>query len=102
MLSVRICGSWVLSLGFGLRVNIGALIIRIGSWGPLLILYLFIMGNPQNSTGNYLGPYILRFGALGFEALGFKAAPAHGCRMPAFGTETNGRFHTSWGVHASP
>ena len=34
--------------------NIGALMIRIGFWGPL---YYKIIWNPQNSIGTYLGPY---------------------------------------------
>ena len=36
--------------------NIKALIIRIGFWGPLYCI--IIVRNPQNSIGNYLGPYI--------------------------------------------
>ena len=38
-----------------LASNIGALIIRIGFWGPL---YFFIIRNPRNSV---LGPTILFF-----------------------------------------
>ena len=33
--------------------------IRIGFWGPFY--YAFIIGNPKNSIGNYLGSYISRF-----------------------------------------
>ena len=36
--------------------NIKALISRIGFWGPLYCI--IIVRNPQNSIGNYLGPYI--------------------------------------------
>ena len=40
--------------------NIGALIIRIGFWGPLY--YNHNMEPTKiNSTGNYLGPYIIGF-----------------------------------------
>ena len=36
-------------------VNImGALLIRIGFWGPLYCNY---NKEPQNNIGNYLGPY---------------------------------------------
>ena len=34
--------------------NLGALIIRIGFWGPLY--YILIIRNHQNSIGNYFGP----------------------------------------------
>ena len=34
--------------------TIGALIIRIGFWGPHTII---VIRNHQNSIGNYLGPY---------------------------------------------
>ena len=37
--------------------NIGALIIRIGFWGPLDCHYN--QEPPQNSIGIYLGPYII-------------------------------------------
>ena len=37
-----------------LHPNIGALIIRIGCWGPLC--YSYTKEPPQNSIGNYLGP----------------------------------------------
>ena len=37
--------------------NVGALIFRTGFGGPLC--YNYDMELPQNSMGNYLGPYIL-------------------------------------------
>ena len=40
-------------------VDIGALIIRIGFWGPLY--YNYSKEPPKHSIGNYLGPYILIF-----------------------------------------
>ena len=41
----------------GLR-NIGALIIRIGFWGPLYYGDYNWNKEPPNGIGNYLGPYI--------------------------------------------
>ena len=38
--------------------NIGALIIRIGFWGPLYYYTIIIIRSPHNSIGN-LGPYNL-------------------------------------------
>ena len=44
------------------QVNIGALIIGIGFWGSLY--YNYNEGPPpENSTGNYSGPYIKGFRA---------------------------------------
>ena len=37
-----------------LMANIGALILGIRTWGPL---YCINNTEPQNSIGNYLGPY---------------------------------------------
>ena len=55
--------------GFGVSGNIGALIIRIGFWGPLS--YSFNK-KTQNSIGNYLGPYSRAFSDFrdGFLSLG--------------------------------
>ena len=39
--------------------NIGALIIRTGFWGPL---YYNHNKEPQNSIGNYYGPYSSQLG----------------------------------------
>ena len=38
------------------KLTIGALIIRIGFWGPLY--YKYNEGTPKNSIFNYQGPYI--------------------------------------------
>ena len=42
-------------LGY-IATNIGALIIRIGFWGPL---YFHHNKEPPKCIGNYLGPYIM-------------------------------------------
>ena len=44
-------------VGGGLRVNAGALIIRIGFGGVLYYNYNKDNKEPQNSIGNYYGPY---------------------------------------------
>ena len=38
------------------QANIGALMIRMGSWGMVYCTYN--REPPKNSTGNYLGPWI--------------------------------------------
>ena len=57
--------------GCGRCVNIGASRIRIGCWGHYTIN---IRRTPQNSIGNCLGPYIIRFlvTTLRLHDLGFR------------------------------
>ena len=74
--------------------NIGALRIRIGSWGPFTTI---IIRNPQNSIGSYSGSYsnasglALRWlGNVGVGVflvlnVGFRAEAVQG---PALGKET--------------
>ena len=38
--------------------NAGALITRIGFWGPLYYIIVIVIRNPQNSIGDILGPFI--------------------------------------------
>ena len=65
-------------MGFKVN-NIGALIIRMGFWGPLY--YNYNREPPQNSVGNYLGPYIRgTIGVCGSSGLG----PRLGLKLWAF------------------
>ena len=69
-------GARIIRIGFPLKgslkgliveyYNVGALIIRIGFWGPLYYNY---DKEPQNSIGNYLGPYIKYGSPRAFHSL---------------------------------
>ena len=64
--------------------NIGALIIRIGFWGPLY--YIYNKEPPQNSIGNYLGPYSSHFQRQKSDRLG--TGPSLFARSASFSSRT--------------
>ena len=48
-----------------MTVHVGTSIIRIRFWGPSYYNY---NKEPQNSIGNYLGPYITLISLLGYSS----------------------------------
>ena len=52
----------------GLGCTLGALIIRIGFWGPIYCNYV---RNHKKSVGNYLSPYISMWGLGSRNPIGF-------------------------------
>ena len=61
-------GDQVQGMGLKFRVNIGALIIRTGFWGPLCYNY---NKEPPKYLGNYFCPFLIG-SKLGVWGLGFR------------------------------